>query len=127
MAKKRSKTRAKAPKAEARIESKVFAGGAAALAIVGLWYFASGGTVDSLVEDLGVLEMAQPVIPVDLNFPTYVAVDYEFPTYVEVGAHFAISEVEEVVEAIVVEEVVVEEVVEEVVVEEVVDVETELN
>ena len=112
MANKRKKTQAKAQKAEARIETKVLTGGAAILAIVGLWYFASGGTVDSLVEDLGVIEMAQPVIPVDLNFPTYV----------EVGAHFAISEVEEVVEAIVVEEVV-----EEVVVEEVVDVETELN
>ena len=109
MAKKRSKTRAKAPKAEARIESKVFAGGAAILAIVGLWYFASGGTVDSLVEDWAVTEVDQPVIPIDLNFPTYVEVDYDFPTYVEVGAHFAIPEVEEVV------------------VEEVVDVETELN
>ena len=103
MAKKISKT------PETSIESKVFVGGAAALAVVGLWYFASGGTVDSLVEDLVVTEVAQPVIPVDLNFPTYVEVDYDFPTYVEVGAHFAIPEVEEVV------------------VEEVVDVETELN
>ena len=109
MANKRKKTQAKAQKAEARIETKVLTGGAAILAIVGLWYFASGGTVDSLVEDLVVTEGAQPVIPVDLNFPTYVEVDYDFPTYVEVGAHFAIPEVEEVV------------------VEEVVDVETELN
>ena len=113
MANKRKKTQAKAQKAEARIETKVLTGGAAILAIVGLWYFASGGTVDSLVEDLVVTEVAQPVIPVDLNFPTYVEVDYDFPTYVEVGAHFAIPEVEEVV---------VEEVV-----EEGVDVETELN
>ena len=109
MANKRKKTQAKAQKAEARIETKVLTGGAAILAIVGLWYFASGGTVDSLVEDLVVTEVAQPVIPIDLNFPTYVEVDYDFPTYVEVGAHFAIPEVEEVV------------------VEEVVDVETELN
>ena len=109
MANKRKKTQAKAQKAEARIETKVLTGGAAILAIVGLWYFASGGTVDSLVEDFSVTEVAQPVIPVDLNFPTYVEVDYDFPTYVEVGAHFAIPEVEEVV------------------VEEVVDVETELN
>ena len=109
MANKRKKTQAKAQKAEARIETKGLTGGAAILAIVGLWYFASGGTVDSLVEDLVVTEVAQPVIPVDLNFPTYVEVDYDFPTYVEVGAHFAIPEVEEVV------------------VEEVVDVETELN
>ena len=83
-----------------------------------MWYFASGGTVDTLVEDLSVTEVAQAVvIPVDLNFPTYVEVDYNFPTYVEEGAHFAIPVVEEVVEEVVVEEVV----------EEVVDVETELN
>ena len=107
VAKKRKK--AQEQKAEARIESKVFIGGAAIMAVVGLWYFASGGSVDAIVEDLLVTEVASPVIPVDLNFPTYVEVDYKFPTYVEVGAHFAIPEVEEVV------------------VEEVVDVETELN
>ena len=107
VAKKRKK--AQEQKAETRLETKVFAGGAAIIAVVGLWYFASGGTVNSLVGDMLVTEVAQPVIPVDLNFPTYVEVDYNFPTYVEVGAHFAIPEVEEVV------------------VEEVVDVETELN
>ena len=103
MAKKRSKT------PETRSESKVLAGGVAVLAGVGLWYFASGGTVDALVEDFLVTEVAQPVIPVDLDFPTYV----------EEGAHFAIPAVEEVV----VEEVEIEEVIEE----EVIDVETELN
>ena len=94
------------------IENKIITGGAAIVAVVALGFFGSGGSVEELWG-----KTPQPVIPVDLNFPTYIEPTYIEATYVE-------EVVEEVVAA---EEVVVEDVVVEP--EEVTapEVETELN